>query len=63
MILLPVIVVHLAACGFLLLFENTAHPWMHLGKEREGRCWGKLQGTNRGIEAEQTIWDQVRLSC
>merc|ERR1719341_2200596 len=54
----PPIFFHLAGCGWLLLFEKTVHPWRHLGKERESHCWGKLQGTKRGIEAEPTFWDQ-----
>ena len=57
--MLPSIFFYLAGCGLLLLFEKTVHPWRHLGKERERLCWGKLQGTKRGIEAEPTIWDQV----
>merc|ERR1712012_1206329 len=56
-LLLPIFL-HLCGCGFLFLFEKTAHPWRHLGKERESHCWGKLQGTRKGIEAESTIWDQ-----
>ena len=56
---LPMVIFHLAGCGFLLLFENTVHPWRQLGKEREGRCWGKLRGTKKGIVAEPTVWDQV----
>ena len=59
---LLVIILHLMGCGFLLLFEKTIHPWRQLGKERESHCWGKLQGTKRGIEAEPTLWDQVNLS-
>ena len=47
-------------CGFLLLFEKTVHPWRQLGKERESNCWGKIQGTKKGIVAEPTVWDQVR---
>ena len=54
------LILHLAGCGFLLLFEKTLHPWRQLGKERESHCWGKLQGTKQGIVAEPTIWDQVR---
>ena len=57
---LLVIILHLMGCGFLLLFEKTAHPWAQLGKERESHCWGKLQGTQKGIVAEPTVWDQVR---
>ena len=55
----PSLFFHLAGCALLLLFEKTVHPWRHLGKERQSNCWGKLQGTKRGIEAEPTIWDQV----
>ena len=58
-IMLPPLLFHLAGCGWLLLFEKTVHPWRQLGKERESHCWGKLQGTRRGIEAEPTLWDQV----
>ena len=57
---LLVIILHLMGCGFLLLFEKTIHPWRHLGKERESHCWGKLQGTQKGIVAELTVWNQVR---
>ena len=53
----------LAGCGWLLLFEKTVHPWRQLGKERERHCWGKLQGTKKGIETEPTILDQVSFSC
>ena len=56
---LLVIILHLMGYGFLLLFEKTIHPWRHLGKERESHCWGKLQGTKKGIVAEPTVWDQV----
>ena len=52
---------YLAGFGFLLLFEKAAHPWRHLGKERQSHCWGKLQGTKKGIETEPTVWDQVGL--
>ena len=62
-VMLPSLFLHLAGCGFLLLFEKTVHPWRHLGKERESHCWGKLQGTKRGTKAEPTFWDQVSLSC
>ena len=55
----PPILFHLAGWGLVYLFEKTVHPWRHLGKERESHCWGKLQGTKRGIEAEPTFWDQV----
>merc|ERR1719222_1071499 len=58
LVMLPSLFLHLAGCGLLLLFEKTVHPWRHLGKERESPCWGKLQGTKRGIEAEPTFWDQ-----
>ena len=54
------LILHLAGCGFMLLFEKTVHPWRQLGKERERHCWGKLQGTKKGIVAEPTVWDQVR---
>ena len=56
------LVLYTAGCGFLLLFEKTIHPWRHLGKDRERHCWGKLQGTKKGIEVEQTIWEQVKMS-
>ena len=59
---LPVLL-YLIGCGLLLLFEKTVHPWRDLGKERERHCWGKLQGTKRGIEVEPTIWDQVSGRC
>ena len=54
-----ILIPHLVGCGLLLLFEKTLHPWRQLGKERERRCWGKLQGSKRGIEVEPTIWEQV----
>ena len=57
---LPSITLHLVGCAFLRLFDKTVHPWRHLGEERQRRRWGRLQGTKKGIEAEQTIWDQVR---
>ena len=60
-VMIPSFLFHLAGCGLLLLFEKTVHPWRHLGKERESHCWGKLQGTKRGIEAELTLWEQVTL--
>ena len=53
------LLLHLVGCGLLLLFEKTLHPWRQLGKERERRCWGKLQGSKRGIEVEPTVWEQV----
>ena len=56
---LCILLFFLAGCVLLLLFEKTVHPWRDLGKERERHCWGKLQGTKRGIEAEPTIWNQV----
>ena len=62
-VILPPLVFHLAGCGLLLLFEKPVHPWRHLGNDRERHCWGKLEGTNRRIKAEPTIWDQVSLSC
>ena len=62
-IMLPSLFFHLAGCGWLLLFEKTVHPWRQLGKERERHCWGKLQGTKKGIETEPTILDQVSFSC
>merc|ERR1719495_2832457 len=55
---LPPIILHLMGCGFLLLFEKTLHPWRQLDKERESHCWGKLQGTKKGIVAEPTVWEQ-----
>ena len=61
--MLPSLFFHLAGCGWLLLFEKTVHPWRQLGKERERHCWGKLQGTKKGIETEPTILDQVSFSC
>ena len=57
--ILPSLLSFITGCGLLLLFEKTVHPWRDLGKERERHCWGKLQGTKRGIEAEPTIWNQV----
>ena len=63
LLILPPLFLHLAGCGLLLLFEKTVRPWRDLGKERERHCWGKLQGTKRGIQAEQTIWDQVSVNC
>ena len=54
-----ILIPHLVGCGLLLLFEKTLHPWRQLGKERERQCWGKLQGSKRGIEVEPTIWEQV----
>ena len=54
-VMLPSLFFHLAGCGWLLLYEKTVHPWRQLGKERESHCWGKLQGTKRGIEAEPTL--------
>ena len=59
---LPVLL-YLIGSGLLLLFEKTVHPWRGLGKERERHCWGKLQGTKRGIEVEPTVWDQVSGRC
>ena len=56
---LPPLFFHLVSCGLLLLFEKTVHPWRHLGKERERHCWGKLQGSKKGIQAEPTLWQQV----
>ena len=61
-LILPPLLLHLAGCGLMLLFEKTVHPWRDLGKERERHCWGKLQGTKRGIQTEPTIWEQVSLS-
>ena len=58
---LPPLLLHLVGCGLLLLFEKTVHPWRQLDKERERHCWGKLQGSKRGIEAEPTLWEQVTL--
>ena len=53
---------YLVGCGLLFYFEKSVHPWRDLGKERESHCWGKLQGTKRGIEAELTLWEQVKVS-
>ena len=58
-LLLPSLPLYLVGCGLLLLFEKTVHPWHQLGKEREAHCWGKLQGSKKGIQAELTIWEQV----
>ena len=54
-VMLPSLSFHLVGCGLLLLYEKTVHPWRQLGKERERHCWGKLQGTTKGIEAEPTF--------
>ena len=59
---LPSFFLYLAGCGLLFYFEKSVHPWRDLGKERESHCWGKLQGTKRGIEAELTLWEQVKVS-
>ena len=58
-LLFPSLILHLVGWGSLLLFEKTVHPWRQLGKEREAHCWGKLQGSKKGIQAEPTIWEQV----
>ena len=57
---LPPVLLHLAGAGLLLLFYKTCHPWRGLGRERERRCWGKLQGTRRGEQEEIPYWEQVR---
>ena len=62
-LLVSPLVLHMAGCRLLLDFETSVHPWRHLGKERERHCWGKLQGTKRGIEVEPTIWVQVSWEC
>ena len=51
LVLLPLIL-HLAGCGLLLLFYKTSHPWRQLGRERDRLCWGKLQGSKRGLQEE-----------
>ena len=61
-LILPPLFLHLAGCGLMLLFEKTVHPWRDLGKERERHCWGKLQGTARGIKAEPTLWEEVSVT-
>ena len=58
-ITLPPLLLHLVGCGLLLLFEKTVHPWRQLGQERESHCWGKLQGSKNGIQAEPTLWELV----
>ena len=58
------IMLHLAGCGFLFLFEAKVQPWRQPNKKKESHCccWGKLLGTDEEIVAEPTVWDKVRLS-
>ena len=51
-LLVPSPFFYLAGIGLLFFFEKSVHPWRQLGKERERQCWGKLQGTTKGIEAD-----------
>ena len=58
-VMLPSLFLHLAGCGWLLLYKRMVHPWRHLGEERKSQCWGKLKGTRKGIQTEPNFWDQV----
>ena len=54
-LLVPSLFLYIVGCGLMLFFEKSVHPWRQLGKEREKHCWGKVQGTTRGIEADPTF--------
>ena len=56
---LPSLLCQVAGAGLLLLYYKTSHPWRALGKERERRCWGKQQGTRRGLQVEKPYWENV----
>ena len=58
---LPSLLCQVAGAGLLLLYYRTSHPWRALGREREARCWGRLQGTRRGVQVETPYWEQANM--
>ena len=58
---LPSLLCQVAGAGLLLLYYRTSHPWRALGREREARCWGRLQGTRQGVQVETPYWEQANM--